>query len=340
LNIRRRETSRQLAFLLILLLVLYAVADGSLGSPPPAPAPPTAAPEEPMASDSPAGSEAPATSEAPAVGPSSAIEPEPSPPADVSASPTLREAIHDAIDDHERVPYSSRSAVDTWDVLSEADADLLQPGHVLTVYGIGSYPVASTANPDWEREHLWPRSYGLSDDDVCDYVYTDLHQLRPTEPDLNQIRGNKPFDACRGRVRAVKEVRDPTAGAGLENRVCESAWEVWPGRRGEIARSILYLDVRYEGGFHGVTGCPEPDLRLTDDPALIVPSDYPVDVAYMGMLSALLAWHLEDPPDDLERRRNDVVERYQGNRNPFVDHPEWVCAVWAGVGACGRSGSG
>ena len=44
----------------------------------------------------------------------------------------------------------------------------------------------------------------------------------------------------------------------------------------------------------------------------------------MGMLSVLLEWHAEDPVDDLERARNEVVFGFQGNRNPFIDHPEWA----------------
>jgi hypothetical protein len=48
----------------------------------------------------------------------------------------------------------------------------------------------------------------------------------------------------------------------------------------------------------------------------------------MGLLSVLLAWHLEDSVDADELRRNDVVFAYQGNRNPFVDHPEWASVVF------------
>ena len=58
---------------------------------------------------------------------------------------------------------------------------------------------------------------------------------------------------------------------------------------------------------------------------------------YMGLLSDLLAWHHADPPDADERGRNDVVECYQGNRNPFVDHPEWVDCLFRGN--CGGSGT-
>src|SRR5262249_29529320 len=58
-------------------------------------------------------------------------------------------------------------------------------------------------------------------------------------------------------------------------------------------------------------------------------------VAYMGMLSDLVAWNAQDPVDAFERHRNDVVYGYQGNRNPFVDHPEWVAMLFsASSGTC------
>lgn len=50
---------------------------------------------------------------------------------------------------------------------------------------------------------------------------------------------------------------------------------------------------------------------------------------YHGKLSTLLQWHQQDPVDDWERNRNNVIyESYQGNRNPFIDHPEWVTSIW------------
>ena len=56
----------------------------------------------------------------------------------------------------------------------------------------------------------------------------------------------------------------------------------------------------------------------------------------MGLLSTILAWHAEDPVDDLERHRVDVVWQHQGNRNPFIDHPEWANCIFAGTD-CGGS---
>ncbi|MCH2105637.1 MAG: endonuclease, partial [Planctomycetes bacterium] len=118
-----------------------------------------------------------------------------------------------------------------------------------------------------------------------------------------------------------------TSGQGTQG-----SWETWIGSRGDIARAQLYLDVRYEGGSHGSTGHSEPDLILVDDESLIATSSTGSNeaVAYMGMLEVLIQWHHEDPVDDFERRRNDVVYSYQGNRNPFVDHPEWVDCLFGG----------
>ena len=47
----------------------------------------------------------------------------------------------------------------------------------------------------------------------------------------------------------------------------------------------------------------------------------------MGKASRLVEWHLADPVDDEERRRNDIIYSYQQNRNPFIDHPEFVCLI-------------
>jgi len=80
------------------------------------------------------------------------------------------------------------------------------------------------------------------------------------------------------------------------------------------------MATRYTGDRAG-----EPALTLTDQTALIS-----TGTNYMGRLSTLLAWHRSDPPDAAERARNDQIHAlYQHNRNPFVDHPEWVDLTFA-----------
>ena len=118
-------------------------------------------------------------------------------------------------------------------------------------------------------------------------------------------------------------------GAGHSNWRSSLRWEVWDHRRGDVARAILYMDTRYDGGTAS-TGQPEPDLIVTDDESLIqtTPSEQAASLAYMGMKSVLLDWHESDPPDALEHLRNEVVYSYQHNRNPYIDHPEWARCVF------------
>ncbi|MEX1045348.1 MAG: endonuclease, partial [Chthoniobacterales bacterium] len=84
--------------------------------------------------------------------------------------------------------------------------------------------------------------------------------------------------------------------------------------KGDLARMIFYMAVRYEGG------SGEPDLEVDDFTN--------GGTGTFGKMSSLLAWHLLDPVDDFERRRNARIYSYQGNRNPFIDRPDWVHAVF------------
>lgn len=151
------------------------------------------------------------------------------------------------------------------------------------------------------------------------------------------------------RHRLSRSIRFPMLATGVGNgqgggtgtypgnsnwtsgRSTTGRWETWVGRRGDVARALFYMDVRYEGGNHGVTNVAEPDLILTNDETLIAASNTGNNesLAYMGMLSVLLEWHRQDPVDAVERRRNDTVFGFQNNRNPFIDHPEWVECVFA-----------
>ena len=261
---------------------------------------------------------------------------------DATSSMALRTTLHDAIDDHQRFPYTD-SSTDTWDILELADEDPADAGRILTLYKNSSEAKEGGGNSFYNREHTWPKTYGFPDEGNS-YPYTDCHHLRLSNIGYNSDRGSRAFGTCNGscseRQTDVNNGQGGGSGTypGNSNWFTGSdggtgTWEAWNHRKGDVARTVLYMDIRYEGGVHGVTGLAEPDLMLTDNTGLIVGTGSNTSgTAYMGRLSVILAWHAADPVDDDERLRNEVVYQFQGNRNPFVDHPEWVECLHLGTG--------
>lgn len=257
---------------------------------------------------------------------------------DSANSATLRGTLHETIDDHARFPYTS-SFTDSWDVLEMADEDPNNAANILSIYKNAVYAKAGGGNGNYNREHTWPSSYGFPDNIDSNYPYTDIHHLRLSDSGYNSQRGNIAYGTCNGSCNeATTDVNNGQGGGsgvypGNSNWHTGSgggAYEVWHDRRGDVARGLLYLDVRYAGGMHDVREVPEPDLVLTDNTSLIQTSGGVnlTGEAYMGRLSVLLQWHLEDPVSALERDRNEIIYQFQGNRNPFVDHPEWVNCIF------------
>ena len=261
---------------------------------------------------------------------------------DTSSPDALRSTLHETIDDHQRFPYTS-SNTDTWDILEEAQEHPTDPARIIDVYQNDEHPKQGGGNNFYNREHSWPNSYGFPDDFSGNYPFTDCHVLFLCDVGYNSSRSNKPFRNCSSSCLEKTTVANNGQGGGsgvypgnsnwTSGQYTQGTWETWIGSRGDIARAQLYLDMRYEGGTHGGTGHWEPDLILTDLESLIASSNTGSNepVAYMGMLQVLLQWHLEDPVDDRERARNDVVFSYQGNRNPFIDHPEWIDCLFNGA---------
>ena len=249
--------------------------------------------------------------------------------ADTSSASALRTSLHEIIDDHQRLPYTS-TALDTWDVLEEADEDPLDAGSIVDVYLNQSFAKNGGGGGGYIREHAWPKSYGFPVDGSLNYPYTDCHHLFLSDESYNSSRSNKPYDQCDASCTERPTVAGTGGGyPGASNWTTTGKWETWVGRRGDVARALFYSDVRYEGGLHGGSGAAEPDLVLAEDLAQVVTSGSNVSLAYMGRLSVLLQWHAADPVDDVERARNDAVFAHQQNRNPFIDHPEWVACVFA-----------
>ena len=253
----------------------------------------------------------------------------------LSSTEALRATLHDIIDDHRRLPYTSTS-LDIWDVINSADEDPLNAANVLTLYKNASFHKIEGGAGTYNREHSWPKSYGFPRDELTNYPYTDGHHLFAADFSYNSSRNNLPFGTC--SAACVEKVTDGYNGQGGTEGVypgesnwrkgagVTGIWEVWGGRRGDVARAMFYMAIRYEGGTHSVTGVAEPDLELTDDLALIASSNTGRNelFGYMGLLSVLVEWHKSDPVDALEQARNDAVEAAQGNRNPFIDRPEYA----------------
>ncbi len=244
---------------------------------------------------------------------------------DSSTAGTHRSTLHDVIDGHTKIPYNS-SSTDTWDVLELADQDPLDAGNILDVYRNRTYNKVGGGSGSYNREHTWPKSYGFPDDGSTNLPYTDCHQLFLCDSGYNSTRDNRIFDYCTFACNSyTADNYNGQSGANLSQVYSPvGVWETWIGRRGDVARAQFYMDVRYEGGG------TEPDLILTDDVNLILASATGNNeaVAYMGLREILLQWHQEDPVDDKERNRNDMVYTYQGNRNPFIDHPNWVYSIF------------
>ena len=259
-----------------------------------------------------------------------------------SSSAALRASLHEVIDDHQRFPYTS-TAIDTWDILDQADENPADATAILDVYKNTSFPKFGGGGGGYNREHSWPSSYGFPTENSQNYPYSDCHHLFLSDSGYNSSRGNNVYSECNASCAERPTALNGGVGGGTgvypgqSNWRSTDVWETWIGRRGDVARALFYLDTRYEGGVHGTTGFSEPDLILTDDLNLIAVTGVNASTAYMGLLSVLLQWHLQDPVDAVEQARNDLIHSYQQNRNPFIDHPEWVSCLYSGV--CDSSGA-
>ncbi len=219
----------------------------------------------------------------------------------------LKAALNQIITNHTDYPYTS-SSTDTWDILKESDRDPTNPDNVILIYTGWSVEAGLPGEEydngnGWSREHIWAKSHGFPSESQD--AYRDAHHLRPCDISVNSARGTKDFD----------NGGTPHSEA-TECNTDSDSWEPRPAVKGDIARMMFYMATRYEGE-NG-----DPDLELVDY------TGTSTDTPYFGKLSTLIQWNEEDPVDDFESNRNEVVYSYQGNRNPFIDHPEFVDAIY------------
>lgn len=155
----------------------------------------------------------------------------------------------------------------------------------------------------WARglsvEHVWPRSQGATG-----IANGDLHHLQVAGRLANAIRSNNPFGEVADVTWASKGPKASRSVRG-DDGAGRTVFEPSDVLKGDIARSLLYFATRY--------GADQPDRYDATNVNASLPD--------------LLRWHAADPVSDAERARNEIVQAYQGNRNPFIDHPEFAAQI-------------
>lgn len=221
------------------------------------------------------------------------------------ADVALRQAMQDIIANPSVV--RAQTYADVVDILKEGDQNPANSNQVWLVYteqGRAKLDFQTGSNNEgtWNREHCFPRSRAgynsIEADDYADgvdvYWTTNADSLRHGNSDAHALRAaDGPENSSRGNQH-YGEYTGPTGNLG--------------SFKGDVARSVLFLEIRYNG--------------------LEIVNGFPEVVGQLGDLATLLDWHRNDPPDDYEMNRNNIVYTWQFNRNPFIDYPDLVEYLW------------
>lgn len=238
-------------------------------------------------------------------------------PAAGLSGPALQQALHDIIDNHTNISYSAiwdafyttddryGNEEIVWDMYSDKPGET--PPYIYTLGDDQNQGgSASEEGESYNREHSWPKSW-FNDDSPMN---TDLFHIVPTDTYVNSIRENEPYG----------EVSNPawTSENGSRLGPCSypgysgTAFEPIDGYKGDFARNYFYMATRY---LNEDSGWPGSDMV---DGAVLKP----------WAEAMLIEWHSNDPVSTKELDRNDAVYVIQHNRNPFIDHPEYVLLVY------------
>ncbi len=180
---------------------------------------------------------------------------------------------------------------------------------------------ASAEGQGWNREHMMPQSTFYSNYPM----YSDLFFVVPTDARINQLRSNYPYGIAGTTTfytftNTSKIGNSNIPGSSYTGRVYEPINEF----KGDVARSLLYFAVRYEGKL-GTFNFNNNTNPASDTNPLDGTEERSFDPAYLTML---LQWHNQDPVSQKEIDRNNAVYNLQKNRNPFIDNPSWVNSIW------------
>ncbi|RYH15764.1 hypothetical protein EON65_31155 [archaeon] len=234
----------------------------------------------------------------------------------------LKEQLHVLISNHTVYSYD-----DVW--LAFSDVDVYLPtypcdqnaSHIPDVYSSYCWstdkvtPGGECGNYKKEgdcfnREHLWPKAW-FGGFDMGANAQTDLFELWPSDGYVNGLRGDLPFGPVDPDTATYKSTNGCLIGTCSQVDYQGKCFEPVSWLKGDFARSYFYLSTAYLGMWD-----------CCDTPGTLNSSIKP------WMEKLLRDWHANDPVDTFERERNDeIFNQWQHNRNPYIDHPEWVALV-------------
>ncbi|HBX83335.1 MAG TPA: hypothetical protein DEH40_01400 [Marinilabiliales bacterium] len=226
----------------------------------------------------------------------------------------LKTALYNIIKGHTSVTYTTlwtsfkttddRSDGKVWDMYSNIS-------YTFTTDQCGTY---SGEGDCYNREHSFPKSW-FND---ATPMYTDLFHLYPTDGYVNGRRSNYPFG----------EVTSPTYTSGNGSKLGPCSYPGYTGTvfepideyKGDFARTYFYMVTRYENLVASW------ETNSTEVDAILDGTSFPsFEIWFLNML---VEWNAADPVSQKEIDRNEAVYVIQKNRNPFIDHPEYIDAIW------------
>ena len=243
---------------------------------------------------------------------------------------TLKTTLHNIIKGHNNHGYDGLyDGYQTTDVDNYYEND----GTVLDMYSenpTGSDPYNWTHNNDhcgqyqhegdcWNREHLIPQSFFGSNSPMV----SDIHFVVPSDGKVNGNRSNYPIAEVSSA--SWTSLNGSKLGSCSSSSYSGTVFEPIDEFKGDIARMLLYFVTRYEGQLSGFN--PSNSRNPLDGS-----EDRGYEQWYIDML---MNWHEQDPVSQRELDRNDACYDFQNNRNPFIDHPEWVQCIWSSTGCNG-----
>ncbi|WP_300672223.1 endonuclease [Soonwooa sp.] len=173
----------------------------------------------------------------------------------------------------------------------------------------------------WNREHMMPQSTFNS------YypMYSDLFFVVPTDARINQLRSNYPYGVVGSTIYYTFTNSSRIGNCAIPNATYKGrVYEPINEFKGDVARALLYYAVRYEGKLGSFNFDTNADPTKDQNP-MNGTEEQAFEKWYIQML---INWHNADPVSQKEIERNNYVYQIQKNRNPFIDHPEWVNSIW------------